>query len=113
MMISNEKIDSHEWLNDMYEDDFFPDFLVDKVRGILLDVCQKIEKKKPTNLYDLYIITHTAVAEINKLQDEFYDNNSEIETVARDTIGTDFDLIAKTYGFVDVDTEELIANRDW
>jgi hypothetical protein len=28
-------------------------------------------------------------------------------------IGDDFDFIARAYGIGDVDTEELIATRDW
>jgi len=47
------------------------------------------------------------------LAGEFEDAGSEIETVARECIGDDFDCIARAYGFGDVDTEELIATRDW
>jgi hypothetical protein len=47
------------------------------------------------------------------LAGEFEDAGSEIETVARECIGDDFDFIARAYGFGDVDTEELIATRDW
>jgi hypothetical protein len=43
----------------------------------------------------------------------FYENDSEIETVARDCIGMDFEFIANAYGFENVDVEELIATRDW
>jgi hypothetical protein len=47
------------------------------------------------------------------LQEEFYENDSEIETNARECIGADFDFVAKSYGFEDADMEELIATRDW
>ncbi|WP_307648499.1 DUF5713 family protein [Variovorax boronicumulans] len=32
---------------------------------------------------------------------------------AREAIGADFDTIVRTYGFVDVDIEDVIATRDW
>ncbi|EIG26584.1 DUF5713 family protein, partial [Neisseria sicca] len=41
------------------------------------------------------------------------ENDSEIETVARDTIATDMEYIAQSYGFEDADIEELVAPRDW
>jgi len=46
------------------------------------------------------------------LQEEFYENDSEIETAARECIAMDFEFIAKSYGF-EADSEELIATRDW
>ena len=49
---------------------------------------------------------------INDLQDEFYENNSEIETVARDCIGVTVDYILKWFG-IPIDMEEAIRERDW
>jgi hypothetical protein len=111
MPITNDAIQSHSFLADMYADEYFPPVLVDKVKAILLGVCEKIEAKKPS-LEDLYEITHAATEEINELQEEFEDQDSEIETVARDTIGGDFAFIAEAYGY-EADTEELIFPRDW
>ncbi len=49
---------------------------------------------------------------VNDLQLRFEEHGSEIETVARDCIGMDFDFIACAYGFT-ADIEELIAPREW
>lgn len=57
-------------------------------------------------------MTHSATDKLNDLQDEFFENNSEIETGARECLGADFEFISKAYGF-DADIEELIATRDW
>jgi hypothetical protein len=46
------------------------------------------------------------------LADEFIENDSDIETVARDAIGGDFAFIVKAYGF-DIDSEKVIATRNW
>ncbi|MBL0738740.1 hypothetical protein JI750_17725 [Flavobacterium sp. GN10] len=100
------------FLKDMYGDSYYPKFLVDKVKIILVDLCFEIEKTSPKNLDEFYKLTHSATIKINELQDDFYENNSEIETVARESIGQDFDIISKSYGF-DSDTEEIIAPREW
>lgn len=97
----------------MYEDPYFPNHLVDKAKAILVNLCFQIEDEKPENLEELYRLTHSATEKFNDLQEEFEDNDSEIETVARDCIGTDFEFIATSYGFEDADIEELIATRDW
>lgn len=110
--LTNAKLKDYIFLDCMYKDSYFPKFLVEKCKNILINLCENIETEKPKNLTELYALTHRATNEINKLQDEFYENNSEIETAARDCFGAAFDFIAKAYGF-DADNEELIATRDW
>ncbi|MFH7010387.1 DUF5713 family protein [Flavobacterium sp. FlaQc-52] len=110
--LKNEKMKSYVFLKDMYTDSYFPEFLVDKVKTILIELCFDIEKTSPKNLDKLYILTHSATIKINELQEDFFEHNSEIETGARESIGQDFDIIAKSYGF-NADTEELIAPREW
>ncbi|WP_205511561.1 DUF5713 family protein [Longitalea arenae] len=111
--LKNEKIQEYTFLNDMYEDDYFPTDLVDKGKEILIDLCFEIERTHPKDLEELYALTHAATDRFNDLQDEFYENDSEIETVARDVIGADFSFIATAYGYKNADPEELIATRDW
>jgi hypothetical protein len=110
--LKNETIRNYSFLADMYSDGYFPNFLVDKVKDILLEFCKKIEVEQPANLDELYQLSHVATELINDLQEEFYAADSEIETAARDTIGMDFDFIANSYNF-DADVEMLIAPRDW
>lgn len=110
--LSNSTIKNYAFLDCMYNDSYFPTFLVDKCKNILLKLCQEIEIQKPNDLQGLYQLTQTATDEINDLQDEFFDNNSEIETGARECLAADFELIAKVYGY-DADIEELIATREW
>lgn len=110
--INNEEVKAYPFLNCMYEDDYFPKFLVDKGKSILVGLSLQIEKDKPSNLQELYKLTHAATDEFNELAEEFYENDSEIETAARECIAMDFEFIAKAYGF-EADVEELIATRDW
>ena len=49
---------------------------------------------------------------INELQEEFEENDSEIETGARESIGETVDQIIKFFE-IDIDIEEAIRERDW
>ena len=110
--IQNKAILEHAFLADMYSNSYFPKFLVDKGKTILLELCAQIEKQAPKNLEALYQLTHAATIRFNELGDEFFENDSEIETAARECIAADFEFIAVTYGF-QPDTEALIAPREW
>ena len=97
----------------MYNDEHFPTFLVDKCKAILIQLCFDIEQQQPKYVRAFYALTHAATEKINDLEDEFIDNDSEIETTARECIAQNFVFIAKTYGFIDADVEEILAPRTW
>ena len=111
--LNNPELADHTFLQDMYDDDYFPPELVQKGENILVELCRQIETEQPENLDALYELTHAATERFNELAEEFDENDSEIETVARDTIATDMEYIAQSYGFADADIEELVAPRDW
>ncbi|TCM65057.1 hypothetical protein EC844_11620 [Acinetobacter calcoaceticus] len=113
MKIQNPKILQHTFLDDMYKDSYFPDPLVDQVKAVLLELCMQIETQQPQDLDGLYRLSHFATEQINDLQEAFDQANSEIETVARETISANVSFIAAAYGFVDADHEVLIETRDW
>ena len=111
-MIENKEILAHAFLRDMKDDDYFPAAQVEKGQQILLNLCEAIEVQKPASLDSLYVLTHAATEEFNRLGEELEEHGSELETAARENIGADFEFIAKAYGF-EADVEELIAIRDW
>lgn len=111
MPAENQAITSHNFLEEMYSDGYFPNVLVDKGKQILLELCVQIEAQKPS-AEQVLVLTHAATERFNDLAEEFYEHDSEIETAARDCIGMDFDFILKTYGY-SIDVEEAIAPRDW
>jgi Mor family transcriptional regulator len=113
MMIANDKVRNRAMLADMYSDDYFPKFLVDKIKVILLELCEQIESEQPQNDGLLLKLTHAATELINGLAGEFEENDSELETVAREAMGAEFEFIVRSYGFTDVDIEDVIAPRDW
>lgn len=106
-------IDPARLLPEMSADGYYPPFLVEKLRAVLLDACREIEAQKPDTVEALYEITCRATERINDLQEAFEAHDSEIETVARDDIASSFGVIAEVYGFPDADLEELVATRDW
>ena len=102
---------NYKLLDEMYQDDYYPAFLVDKVKDELQKVIDLLENGET----DTEVVQETldeAVCGINDLQDEFYENDSEIETVARDCIGVTVDYILKWFG-IPIDMEEAIRERDW
>lgn len=111
--IQNSELKRFSFLEEMYKDSYFPNHVVDKGKAILINLCLKIEAEKPKTLEDLYPLTHQATDQFNELENDFYENGSEIETAARECIAADFESIAIAYGFEDADIEELIATRDW
>ena len=110
--INNNKLQQYPFLKEMYNDSYFPDFLVDKGQAILIELCLDIQNKQPRDLKELYALTHSATDQFNRLADEFEQNDSEIETAAREAIALDFAIITDAYGF-DAELEELIAPRHW
>jgi hypothetical protein len=112
MAIANEQLQTHRFLSEMQQDSYFPAHLVQKAQQILIRLCETIEAQRPASLDALYALTHAETDEFNALAGEFEDNDSEIETAARENIGADFAVIAAAYGF-EADREELIATRDW
>ena len=82
----------YKLLDEMYQDDYYPVFLVDKVKDELQKVIDLLESGE-TDTEVVQEKLDEAVCGINDLQDEFYENNSEIETVARDCIGVTVDYI--------------------
>jgi len=109
----NNSINTYSFLEDMYQDSYFPDFLVDQCKLYFIDLCLSIEKEKPSELKNLYQLSLVTTEQLNDIQNEFGEHDSEIETVARESFATDFMFIATTYGFVEADAEELMAARDW
>ena len=101
----------YKLLEDMYGDELFPNFLVDKVKALVQEVICFLE----TGERDLEKIQHKfdeMTLAINDLQEEFEENDSEIETVARDSIGETVEYILKWFE-IDIDVEDAIGERDW
>jgi Family of unknown function (DUF5713) len=96
-----------EYLKEMYEDDYFPDFLVDKIKNTVSFIEQGNHSTD-----EIQSSFDEMTLGINELEDEFMENDSEIETGARESIGDTVDKIL-TYFDIDIDVEEAIREREW
>lgn len=102
---------SYVLLKEMYEDDFFPDFLVDEVRELILPVIETLESGETAPeviQQELDAMTQG----INDLCEVFEENDSEIETCARESIAqTVMDILE--WFEIDIDIEDALAEREW
>ena len=98
-------------LADMVSDSYYPPFLVEKVRGEILSLIRLLEEGE-TDREAIQKELDRMTRAINDLQEEFDENDSEIETVARDCIGTTVGYILEWFG-IPIDVEEAIRERDW
>ncbi|MBR1529010.1 MAG: hypothetical protein IJ642_06885 [Oscillospiraceae bacterium] len=106
-----KKFDSnYKILQDM-SDDYYPAFLVDKLRKEIQNVIAFLE----TGVTDLYQIQekldHMTI-NMNQIAEEFEDNDSEIESIARDNIAADIIKILN-YFAIPLDVETALREREW
>lgn len=98
-------------LADMYDDEYYPKSSVDKVAALIRQLITFLEQGGHTTEQIQAKLDQMTMG-INDLEEEFEQNDSEIETVARESIGTTVDYILH-YFDVEIDIEEAIRERDW
>jgi hypothetical protein len=109
--VKNAKVKKLKLLADMIDDDYYPKRLVQKGQRLLLELARDIDRQAPEG-EAVYLLTHATTEAFNDLAEEFEEADSEIETVARESIAASIDDILEAYGY-EVDLEEAIAPRDW
>ena len=98
-------------VKDMYDDDYFPNFLVDKVKNLILDLIAYLEMGEQ-DITKIQEKCDEITLAINDLDEEFYENDSELETVARESIGASVEYVLNWFE-IPIDCEEAIRNREW
>ena len=102
---------NYKLLDEMYQDEYYPNFLVDKIKNQLQKVIDLLESGE-TGTEAVQETLDEAVRSINDLQEEFDENDSELETVARECIAATVAYIRKWFN-IPIDIEEAIRERDW
>jgi hypothetical protein len=110
-MNTKKLAEDFQYLPEMYSDQYFPNVLVDKVKQIIKETVAFIEKGTHS-VSEIQESFDQMTLKINELQEEFEEHDSEIETVARDSIGMTVERILNHFE-IDMDTEEAIRERDW
>lgn len=82
----------YKMLEEMYQDEYFPDFLVDKVKDAMLNAVAFLETGE-TNLEKIQKKFNEMTWAIHDIQEEFEENDSELETGARESIGETVEYI--------------------
>ena len=103
--------ENYELLAAMYRDGYFPNFLVDKIKELVQNVIGVLENGE-RSLAEIQNIFDEMTMAINDLQEEFEENDSEIETVARESIAETVEYILRWYN-IDLTVEDAIGARDW
>ena len=88
---------NYKLLDERYQDNYYPTFLVDKVKDELQKVIDLLESGET----DTEVVQETldeAVCGINDVQEEFDEHDSEIETVARECIAATVAYILEWFG---------------
>lgn len=98
-------------LRDMVRDDYYPNFLVEKVEEAILPVIRLLEAGE-SSLDVIQDKLDEMTLAINDLEGEFEEHDSELETVARESIAETVEYILEWFQ-IDIDTETAIRERDW
>ena len=104
--------DQYVLLQNMYEDTYYPQYLVDKIKWQFIHLIEHLEG---ANLKDLALVQDKLdefTMFINSMQQEFWDQDSEIETVASESIATTLEYILDWFE-IDIPIEDALREREW
>ncbi|MBR4958376.1 MAG: hypothetical protein IKY55_03030 [Phascolarctobacterium sp.] len=104
--------DQYVLLQNMFEDTYYPQFLVEKIKWQFIHLIEFLEG---TDVKELSLIQDKLdefTIFINNLQQEFWDQDSEIETVASESIANTLEYILNWFK-VDVGIEDALREREW
>ena len=103
--------DQYILLEELYEDSFYPDFLIDKIKYLLEDFINFVEQK-PKNMADVGDKIYDLIQNANSLQYEFLDNDSEYDNIAREYLIRNLEYIIQWF-HLPINLEESLAEREW
>lgn len=98
-------------LKNMVNDSYYPSFLVEKIKALIIPIIRLLENGE-TNKAIIQSKLDEMTLAINDLQDEFDEHNSEIETVARDSIAATIGYIMDWFN-IEIDMETAVREREW
>ena len=101
-----------ELLTPMFEDEYYPDELVSRIKQLLLKFSEKITASSLSNT-DIYSSAQEIIVQINKMKPKFEQMDSSLDDAAADYIAEAMMMVVQEAGYLDIDMEELVANREW
>ena len=96
----------------MFDDEYYPDILVAEVKQTIKQFAKKVAKSDLSEV-EIYRFAAETVVLINKMKPQFEDLDSSLYDTAADYIAEAMMMVAQSEGYMDVEMEELIVNREW
>ena len=104
--------DQYVLLQNMYEDTYYPQFLVDKIKWQFIHLIEYLEAADLKRLELVQDTLDEFTMSINSMQQEFRDQDSEIETVASESIMSTMEYILQWFE-IDIPIEDALREREW
>ncbi|MDH0030987.1 MULTISPECIES: DUF5713 family protein [unclassified Acinetobacter] len=96
----------------MFDDEYYPDILVAEVKQHIQQFSKKVADSGISES-DIYRFAHQTLIEINEMKPQFDDLDSSLDDTAADYIAEAMMMIVQEAGYLEIEMEELIANREW
>ncbi|WP_179998524.1 DUF5713 family protein [Acinetobacter sp. YH12239] len=95
----------------MFDDEYYPDILVAEIQQLIEKFSKKVSKVNSDA--EIYQIANDIVSEINEMKPQFEDLDSSLDDAAADYIAEAMMMVVQEEGFLDIEMEELVSNREW
>ena len=95
----------------MFDDEYYPDILSLNSSSLLSNL---LKSSKPALAeQDIYRYAHQTVNEINEMKPQFEDLDSSLDDSVADYIAEAMMMVVQDAGYLDLEMEELVMNREW
>ncbi len=96
----------------MFDDEYYPDILVAEVKQYIHQFSKKVSRTDLSES-EIYRFAHQTMIEINEMKPQFEDLDSSLDDTAADYIAEAMMMVVQDSGYLEIEMEELIANREW
>ena len=96
----------------MFDDEYYPDILVAEVKQVIKQFAKKVAKADLSET-EIYHFAAETVVTINKMKPQFEDLDSALDDTAADYIVEAMMMVVQDKGYIEIEMEELVSNREW
>ena len=96
----------------MFDDEYYPDILVAEVKQLIENFAKKVAKTSFSDA-EIYSMAKLTVTEINEMKPQFEDLDSSLDGTAADYIAEAMMMVVQDQGYMEIELEELVSNREW
>lgn len=95
----------------MFDDEYYPDILVAEIKQHIERFAKKLAKVSSES--EIYLLANETVSEINEMKPQFEDLDSSLDDAAADYIAEAMMMVVQDEGYLEIEMEELVSNREW